>query len=215
LSHFWGVDSALPATEELLTCVKKHYGKPLFWGRYLSAVSGVSSSLTRGEISFLHTNGIRILPIFNAFHSSVGLLNAKIAAQNAIYNARRLDVPFGKILFANVEHFFDVDASWIEGWFQTIQPSGYRVGYYHDPLKGSFNKSFCQAVYNNHKLKEQSILWSAEPEKGVSKKSEVPFFRPETVNCQSNTWGWQYGRNADFCPIDTNVVNDQLFSYLY
>ncbi|RFU70603.1 DUF1906 domain-containing protein [Peribacillus saganii] len=215
VSFLWGVDSALSVNQEILNCVTISYGKPLYWGRYLSRVEGAAEGLTRNEILFLHKNGIRVMPIYSNFRSAVGLRSGNITAQNAVAHARRLNIPEGKILFANIERFFQVDSAWIEGWFSTIRTSGYRCGYYHDPLIGEFNREFCEAVKNNEKIAIESILWSAEPETGATKQQNAPRFGPKTVNCQSNTWGWQYGRDATACPIDTNIINDKLYNFLY
>jgi hypothetical protein len=36
----WGVDSAQIADAELLACVRRDFGSPDFWGRYLTTVQG-------------------------------------------------------------------------------------------------------------------------------------------------------------------------------
>ncbi|XWN51593.1 hypothetical protein L0P96_10335 [Anoxybacillus flavithermus] len=42
---------------------------------------------------------------------------------------------------------------------------------------------------------------------GVDSAAKAPTFRPNVPNCRANVWIWQYGRDADLCPIDTNVAN--------
>ena len=55
----WGVDSAAIADDELLAYVRKQFGNPDFWGRYLTTVQGASEGLTTTEIRFLKNNGIK------------------------------------------------------------------------------------------------------------------------------------------------------------
>lgn len=211
----WGVDSAQIADEKLLACVRKEYGSPDFWGRYLTTVQGASEGLTTTEIRFLKNNGIKVMPIYNNFRRAVGRQDGVVAARNAIYNARRLGIIKGTVLFANVERFFEVDANWIIGWAETMLPSGYRPGFYYDPVTGGFNNAYCRAANTSVIVKNQSILWSAEPEPGVSPKRNAPRFNPRKPNCFATVWGWQYGRNSKTCPIDTVLVDEKLYNLMH
>ncbi|WP_243299461.1 glycoside hydrolase domain-containing protein [Bacillus litorisediminis] len=211
----WGVDSAAIADEELLSCVKNNYGMPDFWGRYLSTVPGASEGLTTNEINFLKSNGIKIMPIYNNFRNTVGKQQGIVAARNAIYRAKRLGIKDGTVLFANIERFFEVDANWLIGWVETMFSSTYRPGYYHDPVQGNFNEAYCQAVAQSELVKNQSILWSAEPQTGVSSKTKIPRFRPQKPDCYATVWAWQYGRNSTECPIDTVLADQKLYNLMY
>lgn len=212
--YYWGVDSSLHVDNELLHCVQTNFGFPDFWGRYLSTVPGVSEGLTREEMHFLKTKGIKVLPIFNNFKESVGRQAGGIAARNAIYNARRLGIRKGTVLFANVERFFEVDEEWLIGWVETIYTSQYRPGFYFDPMVGVFHQAFCKAAQVNEHMKNQAILWSAKPEKGVSTKRNQPKFNPKKPNCPAFVWAWQYGRDAKICPIDTNLADVKLYNLM-
>ncbi|MFT4415204.1 glycoside hydrolase domain-containing protein [Fredinandcohnia humi] len=213
--YVWGVDSAASVDEELYNCVKNNFGNPKFWGRYLSEVPNVSAGLTREEISFLRNRGIKVLPIYNVFTEATGYSRGQIAARNAVFNARRLGIPNNVALFANVERFFAVDEAWIRGWVESLFPTGYRSGIYHDPVEGGFAQAYCEAVRKNSQVAIQAILWSAEPEPGVTRERNAPAFKPATPNCKANVWIWQYGRDADQCPIDTNLADQRTLNYLY
>ena len=161
MNYNWGVDSASPVTKELYDCVLNNFGKPDFWGRYLSTVPDASEGLTDGEVQLLHNSGTKILPIYNNFRSATGYEEGKTVAINTIFHARRLRIPEGKVLFANVEKFFPVDEAWIRGYVDTFLPSGYRPGIYHNPVNGEFNNAYCNAVNANVQVANQLILWSA------------------------------------------------------
>ncbi len=214
-TYIWGVDSATAVTSEGYNCVMNNLGKPAFWGRYVTTVPKVADGLSKTEILFLHKNGIKILPIYSAFKEAVGYQKGQITARNAIYNAQRLGVPKNVFIFANIEHFFSVDEAWIRGWIDTFYPSGYRPGFYHDPVKGDFSAAYCQAVKKSEKVGIQSVLWSAEPEVGTTKKVKVPKYAPAKPPCQANTWAWQYGRDAKVCPVDTNLIDSKLLNNLW
>lgn len=211
----WGVDSASPVNQELFECVRNKFGLPKFWGRYLTDIQDVSSGLTKQEINFIRSKGIKILPIYNVIREAVGYEQGIIAARNAVFHARRLDLPIGTVLFANVENFFSVDGGWIRGWVETFFPTGYRPGFYHDPVKGDFAEAYCQAVKQNKEVAVQAILWSAEPETGATSERKAPKFNPAKPNCKANVWLWQFGRDAKQCPIDTNLADERLLNYLY
>lgn len=211
----WGVDSAASVTESLFACVVSNYGNPKYWGRYLTDVPNVSDGLTKEEISFIRSKGTKVLPIYNVFSEALSYDKGQIAARNAVYHAKRLDIPKDIVLFANVENFFDVDSDWIRGWVESLIPSGYRSGIYHDPVKGNFKQAYCTAVKQNNEVAIQTILWSAEPEIGVTKERIAPKYKPVTPDCQANVWLWQYGRVSKICPIDTNLADDRVLKFLY
>jgi hypothetical protein len=215
LAYFWGVDSSTPVTSELYGCVLTHFGKPSFWGRYLVTVPGASEGLTNEEITLLHNSGIKILPIFNKFTTTTGYQKGSVTAQNAIYYARRLKVPHGVPIFSNIEKLYDVDAAWIRGWYDALYKSPYVPGYYFDSKRGNFMEAFDQASSEEKKVKTHSILWSAQPETGVTKVNYAPTFHPVAPSYGGNVWGWQYGRDAKACPVDTNLVTSQLFTKLW
>mgnify|MGYP005839672859 CR=1 FL=1 len=211
----WGVDSAAPVTNNLYTCVKNNFGSPKYWGRYLTDIPNVSSGLTKEEIALIRDKGMKVLPIYNVFSEAIGYQKGQIAARNAVFNARRLGIPNNIVLFANVEKFFEVDEAWIRGWVESLYPTGYRPGIYHDPVEGGFASAYCEAVKNNNEVAVQAILWSAKPETGISSERKAPAFKPASPNCKANVWVWQYGRDAKTCPIDTNLADQRLLNILY
>jgi hypothetical protein len=152
----WGVDSANPVDQELFDCVKNQFGLPKYWGRYLTEIKNVSSGLTKNEIRFIRSKDIKILPIYNVFSEAFGYEKGQLAARNAVFHARRLGIPTNIVLIANVEQFFQVDSAWIRGWVETLYPTGYRSGFYHDPIKGQFSQAYCQAVQENNEVAVQS-----------------------------------------------------------
>ncbi|MCU9614473.1 DUF1906 domain-containing protein [Caldibacillus lycopersici] len=215
MSYVWGVDSSLNVTSERYDCVLTNFGRPDFWGRYLSTVPNAAEGITAEEVQLLHNSDTRILPIYNNFREATGYENGRVVARNTIFHARRLGIPTGKILFANVERFFAIDADWIRGFVDTFFPSGYRPGIYHDPVEGNFREAYCSAVSQDQKVATQLILWSAEPDPGVTTKQEAPSFNPAKPACRANVWAWQYGRDAEACPIDTNIIDRRLYNLLW
>ena len=213
--YVWGVDSVASVTDELFSCVRNNYGNPKYWGRYLSEVPNVIERLTRDEITYLHGKGVKVLPIYNVFSTTVGYSHGQIAARNAVFNARRLGIPENIALFAKGQVSFEVDEAWIRGWVESIYPTGYRPGIYHDRVAGDFATAYCEAVTNNNQIAVQSILWSTDPEPGVSKERNAPRYKPQAPSCKANVWVWQYGRDAPECPIDTNLCDNRVMNFLY
>lgn len=213
--YHWGVDSATNVTAELFQCVMNNYGYPRFWGRYLTTVPNASEGLTKEEISFIRNKGVKLLPIFNNFKEATGYRQGRIAASNAVFNAKRLGIPEGIALFANVERFFEVDDEWIQGWTEAMFTSGYKSGIYKDPVSGNFNHAFCTASRENEKVKVQNILWSAEPEVEASGPKNPPRFNAKSPTCGGNVWIWQYSRDVAGCPIDTNLADSRVMSVLW
>ena len=211
----WGVDSAENVTENLLQCVVRNLGYPVFWGRYLVRVPRVSEGLTKQEISFIQSKGVKLLLIYNAIQETKGYGQGFAAANDAVLHAQDLEIPKGVPLFANVERFFQIDAEWIHGWTEAMVLSGYRSGIYNDPVAGGFNKAFCNAVKENEMIKTLNILWSAEPELEPSGPQNPPDYMPKTPDCGGNVWAWQYSRRVTSCPVDTDLAVDELVNILW
>lgn len=114
-----------------------------------------------------------------------------------------------------MERFFNVDSDWLIGWAETIFNSSFRPGFYNDPVVGGFNAAFFEATKRSKFVKNQAILWSAEPELGVSGKRNAPRFNPKEPTCHANVWGWQYGRNSTLCPVDTVLADHRLFVLMH
>ncbi|MEB3102880.1 glycoside hydrolase domain-containing protein [Ferviditalea candida] len=215
MAQLWGVDSAARVSASSYQCVVGNFGAPVFWGRYLKTVSGYADGLTRSEADFLHGKGIKILPIYSDFRIATGYDKGRIIARNAVYHAKMLDVPSDVFLFANIEKFFSVDDAWIRGWVETLYPSGYRPGFYHDPVERNFSSAYCKASSAQPLVRTQSVLWSAAPLPGPTTKAEAPTFKPSAPPCASNVWLWQYGKDAAPCSIDTNLMDPRVLQHLW
>ena len=214
-AKLWGGDSSNKVNEELYNCVITNFGKPKYWGRYLTTIPNVNDGLSAAEILFLHKKGVRVMPIYNDFKEAVGYRQGQVVARNAIFNAQRLGFPKNKFIFANVEKFFKVDEAWIRGFVDSMYPSGYRPGIYNDPTAGAFADEFCKAAQKSERVRIQTILWSAQPELGISKEKDAPKFNPTAPKCEANVWAWQYGRDSKECVIDTNLIDQRLYDNLW
>ncbi|WP_100374026.1 glycoside hydrolase domain-containing protein [Bacillus sp. FJAT-45037] len=210
----WGVDSAAAVTEDLYACVTSNYGQPDFWGRYLTTIENVSDGLTREEIGYIRNQGMKIMPIYNNFSEAIGDRAGHVAARNAIFQARRLGIGEGSFIFANIENFFPVDAAWITAWAGAFLNSPFRPGYYGDPVEGDFNAAYCAAAESSETVRQQAVIFSAEPEPGTSPKNRIPRYNPARPDCEANVWAWQYGRDSETCPIDTVLMETKLYESL-
>ncbi|GCE02943.1 glycoside hydrolase domain-containing protein [Dictyobacter aurantiacus] len=186
-------------TPSFLAQIKKSYGTPQFVGRYLNAKT--FSPMNASEASYIHSQGIRILPIQSDFGSDVGYNNGVTHANDALTKARALKIPKGTVIIDDIESNSAVDAGFIEGWYTTISSAGYTVGYYENPYAGSshFGSAFCTAVGKNPAI-GNSILHSSEPSTGRTARNKAPAFAPKGISCKGHTSGrtviWQYGLDA-------------------
>lgn len=211
----WGVDSAQIVTEELLECVTQNFGYPRFWGRYLFRVPNISEGLTKEEICFIHSKGIKLLPIYNASREAVGYAEGKAVATKAVCKAESLCIPKGTILIADIEPFFLVDGPWILGWTEVVRKCGYKSGIYNAPLIGNFNQAFCDAVKANRRIRTRTALWSAQPETEPSGPQNAPYYQPASPSCGGNVCAWQYSRDVPQCPVDLNLACPQFVKLLW
>lgn len=208
----WGVDSAEVAHDGLYECTKEHFGKPDVFGRYIGDNEGVSNGLTDKEISFLHEKEIDILLIYNHVTDATSKDAGKKHAEQAIELAKDLDVPDGVALFVDIEPDYSVDADFIHGWYTTIDDSPYEPGIY-----GVFNddSELLDAFeQTDGDVQKDTVIWTAYPQKEISTKKKAPSFDPQGPK-DANTYGWQYGIDAEKCNIDTNLFKEDMIQFLW
>ncbi len=211
----WGVDSASLTTSGLLSCVRDNFGSPEIWGRYLGDKEGISAGITPEEAELLRSNDIKILVIWNRFNNAAGLENGQNEARAAIQLAQELNIPEGVAIFADIEPNYPVDSAFIEGWYQTMEESPYRPGIYgiFEPER-ALTQAFEQAADGNAALLENTYVWTAAPNVGITTEEQAPDYKPQAPG-NALIAGWQYGIDAQACNIDTNLFNDEIMDVLW
>ncbi|WP_264739273.1 glycoside hydrolase domain-containing protein [Cytobacillus firmus] len=211
----WGVDSASLTTSDLLSCVRENFGSPKVWGRYLGEKEGVSAGITPQEAELLQGNDIKLLVIWNRFNDATGLENGQSEAKAAVQLAQELGIPEGVAIFADIEPNYPVDSSFIEGWYQAMEESPYHPGIYGIfDKEQALAKSFSQAAAGNSSLLENTFIWTASPNIGITEQEKAPGYKPEAPE-NSLIAGWQYGIDAKACNIDTNLFNKDILDVLW
>lgn len=209
---YWGVDSASYTDENIYQCVSENFGQPKVWGRYIGAIEGVSAGLDTDEVHFLHDNDAYILIIYNHFDDATGYDHGAEEAEKAIQLAEDLKVPDGVAIFGDIEPTYDVDSDFINGWYETIMDSEYKPGIY-----GVFNaEGDVLAAFLNTEdaTQENTILWTAYPQKEITSKDEAPNYAPQGPD-NAKLFGWQYAIDAKQCNIDTNLFSKDMLDYLW
>jgi hypothetical protein len=211
----WGVDSASLTTSEMLACVRENFGEPKVWGRYLGDKEGVSAGITPEEVELLHSNDIQILPIWNHFNDATGYENGKSEAEQAIKKAEELGIPEGVAIFADIEPSYPVDSEFIKGWHEVMSNSPYESGIYgifdgEKKLTAAFN----EAANNDSSILENTYIWTAAPNLGITSQSNAPAYKPDAPK-NSFVGGWQYGIDAQSCNIDTNLFSGKVLEVLW
>jgi hypothetical protein len=211
----WGVDTASKVDQAFLRCVVNNYGLPSIFGRYLETKEGVSTGLTPEEVELLHHQGIKIIPIYNHFTNATNYENGTLEAQEAIAYAQQFGIPEGKAIFADIEPTYPVDEAFIRGWVDTLLGSPYKPRLY-----GLFtNESALTAAYQaaiaaNQNVQTQTIIWSSNPDPGVTPQANAPEFQPGApANVPVSIW--QYGIDGEACNIDTNIIQSTILDFLW
>lgn len=211
----WGVDSASPLNQAFLQCVKDNYGNPVAFGRYLETKEGVSSGLTPEEVALLHQQGIKIIPIYNHFTNATTYENGVAEAKAAIAYAQEIGIPEGVAIFADIEPTYPVDEAFIRGWVEAFLESTYKPGIYGVfTADSTLTASYQAAVTNNQEVGNNTIIWSSNPDPGVTPQAEAPAFQPGAPENIPVTI-WQYGIDGETCNIDTNLINSNFLDYFW
>lgn len=211
----WGVDTASRVDQAFLQCVKDNYGAPTVFGRYLETKGNVSIGLSKEEVNLLHKQGIKILPIFNHFKEAVGYENGVAEAKEAIAYAKKIGIPKGVAIFADIEPTYPVDEAFLRGWVETLASSPYKPGIYGVFTPNSKLSAAYQAAASKSKnVQTQTILWSSNPDSGVSAKNKAPAFQPGAPKNMKISI-WQYGIDGKACNIDTNLIQSTVLDQLW
>ncbi|HEY7417159.1 MAG TPA: peptidoglycan-binding protein [Ktedonobacteraceae bacterium] len=210
----WGTDSVQAVNASFLNQIRGSFGTPSFVGRYLDAIT--FSPMNASEASFIHSQGIHILPIMSDFGGDTTTARGVARANDAISKARALHIPAKTVIIADIETGSSVDAGYIEGWYKTVAAAGYTPGYYMNPFPGSsgFANAFCSAVKSNSAI-GNSIMYSTEPDRGRTARSTAPGFAPTGVTCSGKATGrnliWQYGLQGNGAVgVDTDEMRSSV-----
>ncbi len=211
----WGIDTASATNEEFNMCVRDNFGDPEVVGRYLGDKEGVSAGLTQEEVELIKSNNDEILLIHNRFSDATGFENGVQEGEEAISLAEELGAPEGTAIFADIEPTYPVNSDFIRGWYDALSSSAYVPGIYgifsgDTDLAASYN----QAVSGNSGIKEDTYLWTAAPNAGITTEADAPEYQPEAPE-GAVVIGWQYGLDAQECNIDTNLFDNQYTDVLW
>lgn len=211
----WGVDTASEIDQAFMQCVVDNYGKPVVFGRYLETKEGVSSGLTEEEVALLHEQGVKIIPIYNHFINATTYESGVAEANMAIAFAQKIGIPDGIAIFADIEPNYPVDEGFIRGWVDTMLGSAYKPGIYGVfTNESTLNAAYQASLANNENVQSQTIIWSSNPDPGVTPQANAPQYQPgapENVNVSI----WQYGIKGETCNIDTNLVQSKIIQHLW
>jgi hypothetical protein len=196
----WGVDSCKSLTS-ILSQVTGRFGTPDFWGRYLTDTGcpGISAA----EISTAARLHMGLLPIYNDYNCSRvdGYATGQRYATEASSAATSLGIPKGRVLAIDIEPYGDqcpgavnVDAGFVQGWFDGISAAGYAPTYYGNGTAGTeFASAWCGAVAAQPEVATRSYLWSFQPSLlGSFTKANAPGFAPYSPGCAGQMVAWQY-----------------------
>jgi hypothetical protein len=211
----WGIDTASLTSRNFNMCVKDNFGDPGVVGRYLGDNEDASVGLTKEEVDLIKSNKDKILLIHNKLSDATGYDNGVQEGKEAINLAKELGAPEGTAIFVDIEPTFPVNAAFIQGWYDTLSSSSYAPGIY-----GIFDKdtaltaSFNAASKENADIKENTYIWTAAPNAGITTKNKAPEYKPQAPE-GSLVIGWQYGIDAQTCNIDTNLFNNKYTDILW
>jgi hypothetical protein len=217
----WGVDSC-KALDGILPAVAGRFGMPDFWGRYLT--NTVCPGLSATEVSVAAGHHMGILPIYNAYNCSnvVGYDTGKGYAIAATAAAAGIGIPQGRAIAIDIEPPGDacpgavnVDAGFVQGWYDGVASAGYVPTYYGNGTAGSeFASAWCAAVGAKPAVATGSYLWSFQPSLlGNFNSSNAPGYAPNQTGCAGTMAAWQYQIDSSMS-APSDVDHDEALSTL-
>lgn len=218
----WGVDSCKSFTT-IYPQVSARFGTPDFWGRYLTNTGcpGISAA----EIAAAARFRMGILPIYNEYNCSQvdGYPTGHRYAAEATSAAMSLGIPKGRVIAIDIEPYgeqcpgaVNVDAGFVQGWFDGVSEAGYAPTYYGNGTAGTeFATAWCAAVAAQPEVASHSYLWSFQPSLlGTFTKANAPRFAPYEPGCRGQMVAWQYQIDSSMAGPSSDVDHDEALSTL-
>jgi hypothetical protein len=201
--------------------VAGRFGTPDFWGRYLTDTGcpGISAP----EIATAARLHMGLLPIYNEYNCSHvdGYATGHRYAVEATSAAASLGIPKGRVIAIDIEPYGDqcpgavnVDAGFIQGWFDGVSDAGYAPTYYGNGTAGTeFASAWCAAVAAQPEVATHSYLWSFQPSLlGSFNKANAPGFAPYSPGCAGHMTAWQYQIDSSMSGPSSDVDHDEALS---
>jgi hypothetical protein len=227
----WGIDSASYETTSFMNSVSAYWGHADFAGGYF----GNRANLTPYYVSSLHSSGYPLLLVDNDLGYTTeganqctgngcvlhGYANGGNAGRNSVKNARNLGAASGTGLFIDIEGGSNIDADWIRGYFDAVDPSEFVAGFYASTCTRcgfTFAGSYCSAVKTEPAVGSRSIMFTMYHNPGRTTKADAPRFAPVPPACAGNTLVWQYGEpgsNPKGPNVDTDLVHPSAVGLLW
>jgi len=220
----WGVDSCKSftsdsgATTGLYPQVTSMLGAPAFWGRYLT--NTVCPGISAAEISAAHNHDMALLPIYNDYDCSavVGYDTGRRYGAEAVGAAHSLGIPAGVALAIDIEApgaacpgAVNVDAGFVNGWYDGVTSANYVAAYYGNGTAGSpFANAYCAAVSGRPEVGNKSHLWSYEPSLsgGFGKGNAPDWGMVANTQCPEHGTAWQFVLSAGSAPdVDQDLLS--------
>jgi hypothetical protein len=216
----WGVDSCKSLTR-IYSQVASRFGTPDFWGRYLTntGCDGISAA----EIATAARLHIGLLPIYNEYNCSHvdSYPTGHRYATEAVSAAVSLGIPKGRVLAIDIEPYgeqcpgaVNVDAGFVQGWFDGVYEAGYAPTYYGNGTAGTeFASAWCAAVAAQPDIATRAYLWSFQPSLlGSFTKANAPGFSPYVPGCRGQMVAWQYQIDSSMSGPPSDVDHDEALS---
>lgn len=195
------VDELLQNNITLFDWIRKNQGFPYFIGRRING----EDALTSEEMSYISSNGSKVIPILTIVSEKSAKDNARIAI--TLLEDLKIE--------RNTPVFVEIDANKVTDEFlkefaTEVLSGGYIPGFYVDTDSyNNFDRLFSRAYQANEELMKQCKIWALSPQmeefyetkNGHNEKPDIwgPF-APSCISKEQISF-WQYGRKCH--PINT------------
>lgn len=207
IPKYFGIDTESPVNEllqnniTLFEWIRKNQGFPYFIGRRING----QNAITHDEMSYISSNGAKVIPILTVVTEKSAKDNARIAV--ALLDD--LGIERKTPVFADI-NANSVNDEFLKNFATEIISSGYIPGFYVDTDSyNNFDRLFSRAYQSDVELMRQCRIWALSPEmdeffETKSAHTEKPDiwgpFAPSCISKEQVSF-WQYGKKCN--PINT------------
>ena len=219
LRLLFGVDSSrnsaavLQNNLSLFDWVSRNKLYPNFWGRNING----HDPLTSAEISFLHSKGCKIAPVFLSSDPGESYEQGMLLAKKAALAAFTLHIPENTALFW--EAASSASAEFFKGYAQGLLTEGYTPGFkVNTDANYSFDREYSRGKQSAAEVFEQCVIWALTPSLEdyervtTTHRIHPDVWRPYAPSGtkRKDIGVWQYGKNCH--PIEDEEGKETVFN---
>ena len=163
---YFGVDSKIQSDDllqnniDMFEWILRNKIHPNFYGRYITGLD----ALTKEEISFLHSKGCKICPIYSVSCKKEREIEGIKIAEGIEGIVFDLGIPKQTVIFLEIEDGEDITTDFMRGFVTAMIKFGYTPGFKtNTDARYGFDRAFSRGLQTDGDAFSKCLIWAVAP----------------------------------------------------